>query len=78
MNFEEFLMALNFDIGLLGCMLDLPVRLIYSQDYGIAKGYLAENFVTQEFAAADVSRLYSWTEGTSILWLFCEPGYCGS
>jgi len=54
-----------FDIGLLGCMLDLPVRLIYSQDYGIAKGYLAENFVAQEFAAAGVSRLYSWTEGTS-------------
>ena len=54
-----------FDIGLLGCMLDLPIRLIHSQDYGIAKGYLAENFVAQEFAASGVSRLYSWTEGTS-------------
>ena len=54
-----------FDIGLLGCMLGLPVGLIHSQDYGIIKGNFAENFVAQEFAAAGVSRLYSWMEGTS-------------
>ena len=62
---ENMLKLFLFDIGLLGCMLGLPVSLIHSQDYGIAKGYLAENFVAQEFAAAGVSRLHSWTEGTS-------------
>ena len=54
-----------FDIGLLGCMLDLPVSLIHSQDYGITKGYLAENLVAQEFTAAGISKLHSWMEGTS-------------
>jgi len=62
---ENMFKLFLFDIGLLGCMLDLPVSLIHSQDYGIAKGYLAENLVAQEFAAAGVSRLHSWTEGTS-------------
>ena len=54
-----------FDIGLLGCMLDLPVNLIYSQDYGTTKGYFAESFVAQEFTASGVLKLYSWTQGTS-------------
>ncbi len=62
---ENIFKLFLFDIGLLGCMLDLPVSLIHSQDYGIAKGYLAESLVAQEFAAAGVSRLHSWTEGTS-------------
>ena len=62
---ENMFKLFLFDIGLLGCMLDLPVSLIHSQDYGIAKGYLAESLVAQEFAAAGVSRLHSWTEGTS-------------
>jgi len=54
-----------FDIGLLGCMLDLPVNLIFSQDYGITKGYFAENFVAQEFTASGILKLYSWAQGTS-------------
>jgi hypothetical protein len=54
-----------FDIGLLGCMLDLPVNLIYSQDYGTTKGYFAENFVAQEFTASGILKLYSWTQGIS-------------
>lgn len=49
-----------FDTGLLGCMLDLPVESILNQDYGRYKGYYAENFVAQEFAAAGCSELYSW------------------
>ncbi len=56
-----------FDVGLLGCMLELPVNLIYSQDYGTTKGYFAENFVAQEFTASGLSKLYSWTQGTSEL-----------
>jgi len=54
-----------FDIGLLGCMLDMPVGLLYSQDFGFTKGYLAENFVAQEFTAAGVTKLYSWRERNS-------------
>ncbi len=54
-----------FDIGLLGCMLELPVSAILSQDYGITKGYFAENFVAQEFKAAGILKLYSWMERNS-------------
>lgn len=54
-----------FDVGLLGCMLDLPVEAIVSDDYGIAKGYFAENFVAQELMAAGVKNLYSWMERNS-------------
>lgn len=54
-----------FDVGLLGCMLDLPVEAIVSEDYGITKGYFAENFVAQELMAAGAKKLYSWTERNS-------------
>ena len=43
----------------------IKMSLYFPQDYGITKGYLAENLVAQEFATAGVSRLHSWTEGTS-------------
>ncbi len=46
-------------------MLNLPIRSILEQDYGITKGYLAENFVAQELLAAGVGELYSWTERNS-------------
>ncbi|MCK5681214.1 AAA family ATPase [bacterium] len=54
-----------FDIGLLGCLLDLPVEAILNDDYGIAKGYFAENFVAQELQTAGRRNLYSWTERNS-------------
>jgi len=54
-----------FDIGLLGAMLNLPVKSILEQDYGLTKGYLAENFVAQEFLASGMSEIYSWTEQNS-------------
>lgn len=54
-----------FDIGLLGAMLELPVQSILQHDYGITKGYLAENFAAQEFLAANEGELYSWTERNS-------------
>jgi predicted AAA+ superfamily ATPase len=49
-----------FDVGLLGCMLDLPFDAVLSQDYGSYKGYVAENFVAQELTAAGRTPLYSW------------------
>lgn len=54
-----------FDIGVLGCMLDIPVEALITQDYGITKGYFAENFVAQEFVASNVSKLYAWKERNS-------------
>ena len=54
-----------FDIGMLGCLLDLPVEAILNDDYGITKGYFAENFVAQELVAAGSRNLYSWTERNS-------------
>lgn len=55
----------HFDIGLLGSMLDLPIQSILEQNYGITKGYLAENFVAQELLAASGDVLYSWAERNS-------------
>lgn len=54
-----------FDIGLLGAMLNLPIKSILEQDFGITKGYLAESFVAQEFLASGNDELYSWTERNS-------------
>ncbi len=54
-----------FDIGLLSSMLRLSPETILHQEYGITKGYFAENFVAQEFVAAGNNQLYSWTERNS-------------
>lgn len=54
-----------FDIGLLGSMLNLPIQSILEQDYGITKGYLAENFVAQELLTSGIDDLYSWAERNS-------------
>jgi len=54
-----------FDVGLLGCMLNLPVEAIANDDYGITKGYFAENFVAQELMSAGAQKLYSWSERNS-------------
>lgn len=51
-----------FDIGLLGAMLNLPVNSILEQNYGITKGYLAENYVVQELLANGDDDLCSWAE----------------
>ncbi|MEI8139132.1 MAG: AAA family ATPase [bacterium] len=49
-----------FDVGMLGCMLDLPIASILNQDYGTYKGYYAENLVAQEMTTAGHAPLYSW------------------
>jgi hypothetical protein len=56
------------DVGLLGCLQDVEPEILFQQDYGLAKGYFAENFVAQEMRAAHTDRLwplYSWHEGES-------------
>ncbi len=62
---DNFFKLFVFDIGILGSMLGLPIPSILRQDYGITKGYLAENFVAQEFLAWGMNELYSWTERNS-------------
>ena len=55
------------DIGLLGCMLDLPPQVIVQQDFGIAKGFFAEAYIAQCLAgiapADKEEQLYCWQEG---------------
>jgi predicted AAA+ superfamily ATPase len=55
------------DIGLLGCMLDLPPAVILQQGFGTAKGYFAEAYVAQCLVAMAPSdkeeQLYCWQEG---------------
>ena len=41
-----------FDVGLLGCMLELTPGTLVLQDYGQTKGFFAENFVACELSAA--------------------------
>ena len=57
------------DIGLLGCMQDLPPGILMSQDFGTAKGYFAENYTAQSIlASAPADKdplLYCWQEGES-------------
>ena len=54
-----------FDIGILGALADLPPTAILDYDYGTYKGYIAENFVAQEFVAQGMMNLYSWQDGRS-------------
>lgn len=54
-----------FDVGILGAMLDLPPGSLLNQDYGMYKGFFAENFVAQEFIAAGARDLYAWMRRTA-------------
>jgi len=50
-----------FDVGLLGCMLELAPGTLFLQQFGQTKGFFAENFVSCELAAAGESSLYAWS-----------------
>ena len=54
-----------FDIGVLGTILELSPQTIIQQDYGITKGYFAENYVAQALKKDDFNSLHSWSEGTA-------------
>ena len=54
-----------FDVGILGAMLDLLPATLIDQDYGLYKGFFAENFAAQEFVAAGARDLYAWVHRTS-------------
>ena len=50
-----------FDVGLLNHMLGLNYKMLKQQGFEY-KGYIAENFVQQEFAALGLDPTYSWND----------------
>ena len=54
-----------FDIGLLGCMVDLAPKSIFAYDYGSYKGYFAENIVLTELTARWHKLFYVWHSNSS-------------
>jgi len=54
-----------FDVGLLGAMLELAPRTIFSYDYGHYKGYFAENAVLMELVARWQTVPHCWQSNTS-------------
>ncbi len=65
-----------FDVGLLGCMLDLQPATLMTQNYGTIKGFFAENFVASELVASGQRRLYSWTERNSEMEFLLDVDGC--
>ena len=54
-----------FDSGLLGCMLNIPISALLTENYGMTKGYFAENLTAQAFNRGSDEHLYSWQESKS-------------
>lgn len=54
-----------FDVGILGCILDLLPKIIFSYDYGSFKGYFAENIVLTELTSHLDKIIYSWSRNSS-------------
>jgi len=64
---ESFFKLYMFDIGILGAMGYLQPKTIIDYDFGTYKGYMAENFVAQEFLKATNRPSFTWQEGRSEL-----------
>jgi hypothetical protein len=58
-----------FDVGLLNHMLNTSYKEIKQQGYEY-KGYIAENFVQQEFAAIGIEPSYSWGDARAEIEFF--------
>jgi len=54
-----------FDTGMLTSVAGLPPEVMMRYGYGSYQGYVAENFVAQEFMAAGCNNLYGWQGRTS-------------
>lgn len=61
---ENFFKLYLFDIGILRALSGLDPRTILDFQFGTYKGYIAENFVLQEFVYASAGRekIYAWNE----------------
>ncbi len=62
---DNFFKLYLFDVGLLGCLLDLNVSAILDEKYGIIKGYFSENFVATQLIASTIKPLYAWNKVNS-------------
>jgi len=62
---ENFFKIYLFDIGILGALLRLEPESIYLQNYGVSKGYFAENLVLQALIKNDLDKPFCWEEGQS-------------
>lgn len=62
---ENLFKLMLLDIGLLNSMNNISLGSILQQDFGIYKGYLAENFTAQELISYGINDLYSWRGRTS-------------
>lgn len=58
-----------FDVGILTCMSQLSALDILKYDYGTYKGYIAENFIAQEFLSSSTkpNEIFAWKENTAEL-----------
>jgi predicted AAA+ superfamily ATPase len=54
-----------FDVGLLGALSGIDPARFFAYDIKNYKGYIAENFVAQEFRSSGISALYCWAGRTS-------------
>lgn len=60
------------DVGLLSASLEIPIESILSDELGMYKGFIAENFVAQELNFITTGSLFAWTEGRAeveFLWV---------
>lgn len=62
---ESFFKLYLFDIGILGSLSGLSAKTILGYAFQTYKGFLAENFVAQEFTAAGQDELFCWRESTA-------------
>ncbi|MBC8312131.1 MAG: ATP-binding protein [Candidatus Marinimicrobia bacterium] len=63
-----------FDVGLLGAISRLNPKEILDYEYGLYKGYMAENFVAQELKAKGESPCYCWVGKTSEVEFLLQTG----
>jgi uncharacterized protein len=71
---ENFFKLFVFDVGLLGALGQLPPKALLDYDFGTYKGYIAENFVAQNFRANNRITVACWREGTAEVEFITEVG----
>jgi predicted AAA+ superfamily ATPase len=54
-----------FDIGILGALSEIPINLLYLDEYGTAKGAFAENVALQLLVKDSRHEMYSWQKNTA-------------
>ena len=69
---ENYFKLFVFDVGILGALSNLPLKTILDYQYGTYKGYYAENFVAQEFIAANRENSACWREKRAEVEFLCE------